>query len=64
MKIRLSLLCIALAIIAFNVADAQHHVQHSLSDGAFAQPTAQRFFRQFAGQSWPARRRPTRTALV
>jgi len=50
MKIRLSLLCIALAIIAFNVADAQHLGRHSIGDGAFAQPVAQRFSGDLLGQ--------------
>ncbi len=43
MKIRLSLFCIALAILACNVADAQ--LLHSLHDGAYAQSA----FRPIAG---------------
>ncbi|MFT5300055.1 MAG: hypothetical protein ACI814_000829 [Mariniblastus sp.] len=43
MKIRLSLLCIALAIVALSVADAQ--VVSSLNDGAFARSG----FQQFSG---------------
>ena len=39
MKIRLSLFCIALAILAVNVADAQR--LHSMHQGAYAQPAYQ-----------------------